>query len=111
MKPQEVLELARLAGLTVRVNGVTLAYRPAERMTSELRGLLVAHKPQLIALLNDAHRTTADLIEAAMRACDFHGDDEAGREAMRRDCCSTPPELRADLLKHFRSAYPRTRKP
>ena len=105
MKPQEILELARRAGLTVRVNGATLAYRPAERMTSELRGLLVAHKPQLIAHLNDAHQTTADLIEAAMRACDFYGDDEVGREAMRRDVQATPAHLRADLLAHFRKTY------
>ena len=46
------------------------------------------------------------LLEAAMRACDFHGDGEAAREQMRRDCLGTPPELRGDLLDHFRKTYP-----
>lgn len=49
-----------------------------------------------------AHRVTADLIQAAMRVCDGHGDNEVQREEMRRDCLRLPPELQADLLAHFR---------
>lgn len=105
MKPQEILELARRAGLAMRVNGATLAYRPAERMTPELRELLVAHKPEVIALLNDAHQTAAELIDAAMHVCDYWGDGHAGREQMRRECLDIPPGLQADLLAYFRKTY------
>ncbi len=48
----------------------------------------------------------ARLIEAAMKACDHHGDGEAGRQQMRDDCQATPQHLRADLLVHFQQTYP-----
>lgn len=48
----------------------------------------------------------SDLIEAAMRVCNAHGDNEAARTEMRQQCMDLPPELQADLLDHFRSAYP-----
>jgi len=41
-----------------------------------------------------------------MRACDAHGDGPEAREQMRLDCLETPPQLRADLLQHFRDVYP-----
>lgn len=47
----------------------------------------------------------AELLAAAMRACDFHGDGEAARKEMRRDCLATPPHLKADLLAYFISTY------
>jgi hypothetical protein len=59
----------------------------------------------------------ADLLGAAMRACDHHGDGAETREQMRLDCLATPPHLRADLLAYFDEAYPpapdapRARKP
>ena len=53
-----------------------------------------------------AHRLTADLLKAAMRVCDRHGDGKAAREAMRRDCLDTPLHLQADLLDHFRKDTP-----
>jgi len=43
----------------------------------------------------------SDLIEAAMKVCDHHGDGEPAREQMRRDCLELPPHLQADLLEHF----------
>lgn len=46
-----------------------------------------------------------ELLAAAMRACDAHGDGEAAREAMRADVMATPPELRDDLLAHFLRTY------
>lgn len=48
-----------------------------------------------------------ELIEAAMRACDAHGDGEAAREQMRIECLEIPPNLRADLLDYFRRTYPK----
>ena len=51
-------------------------------------------------------KTTTNLIEAAMRVCDFHGDNASSREAMRLDCLAVPAHLRLDLLEHFQAAYP-----
>ena len=49
---------------------------------------------------------SAALIEAAMRACDAHGDSEAARKEMHQQCMELTPELQADLLEHFLNAYP-----
>lgn len=46
-----------------------------------------------------------ELLIAAMKACDHHGDGPAAREQMRQDCLATPPELRAELLEHFTCTY------
>ena len=43
----------------------------------------------------------SDLIEAAMKVCDHHGDGEAARADMRQQCMELPPHLQADLLAHF----------
>ena len=48
------------------------------------------------------HRLTADLIQAAMKVCDRHGDRDAARQEMREQCLALPPHLQADLLEHFR---------
>lgn len=47
------------------------------------------------------HRVTADLLKAAMRVCDRHGDEETARQDMRDQCTALPPHLQADLLQHF----------
>ena len=52
-----------------------------------------------------AHRVTADLLKAAMLACDHWGDSPADREPMRVDCLAMPDHLKADLLAHFRKTY------
>lgn len=52
-----------------------------------------------------AHRLSADLIKAAMRACDHWGDCDAAQAQMRIACLDTPPHLRADLLAHFTQTY------
>ena len=46
-----------------------------------------------------------ELIAAAMRACDHHGDSPAARQQMVKDCLDTPPELRQELRAHFIRAY------
>ena len=46
-----------------------------------------------------------DLINAALLACDRHGDGPEAREQMRLDCINTPAHLQADLLAHFTEQY------
>lgn len=58
-----------------------------------------------VAALFENRILAAELIQAAMRACDHHSDSEAAREQMRRECLETPPHLRQDLLDHLRSTY------
>lgn len=43
----------------------------------------------------------ADLIEAAMKVCDRHGDGETARADMRQQCMELSPAMQADLLDHF----------
>lgn len=43
----------------------------------------------------------SDLIEAAMKVCDRHGDGEAAREQMRQQCLELSPAMQLDLLQHF----------
>ena len=66
---------------------------------------LRARKPELTKFLTEARETTTTLFEAAMRACDHHGDGPAAREEMRRQCLETPPHLHADLTDHFQKTY------
>lgn len=51
---------------------------------------------------SDNRALAADLIEAAMKVCDRHGDGESSRQEMRRQCLELPARMRADLLEHFR---------
>ena len=46
-----------------------------------------------------------ELIEAAMRACDHHGDGEAARQDMVQQCMEVPPEHREELRRHFIRTY------
>ncbi|HPW29497.1 MAG TPA: hypothetical protein PLL01_08930 [Rhodoferax sp.] len=48
-----------------------------------------------------AHRLTGDLLNAAMRVCDRHNDNDTARDEMRQQCLALPPHLQADLLQHF----------
>lgn len=50
--------------------------------------------------------TAQDLLTAAERACTHWGDGPEARRAMRSDCLSTPPHLRAELIQHFEETYP-----
>jgi hypothetical protein len=93
------------AGLSLSAAGQKLLAAPASRLTDELRDLIRDNKPQLMSLLAESHKTTADLLAAAMRACDQYGDSEQAREQMRSDCMTTPLHLRADLLAHLNKAY------
>lgn len=48
-----------------------------------------------------AHRLAKELIKAAMKVCDKHGDGEAARADMRQQCMELPPDMQRDLLEHF----------
>lgn len=93
------------AGIEVRLKDDTHLAVPAGSLTPEQRTLLVSHRDELIAYLVDARNTTAALIDAAMRACDAHGDSDSARQQMHRDVEATPPSLRGDLLQHFLHTY------
>jgi|JI10StandDraft_1071094.scaffolds.fasta_scaffold1292107_2 hypothetical protein len=67
-----------------------------------LLGVLGVHPPHIGEI---AYPTDAELIAAAMKACDFHKDSDAGREEMRRQVLEVPHELRVDLLEYFSNSY------
>ena len=47
----------------------------------------------------------ADLLQAAMLACDFWGDGAKDREAMRQHCLTVPIHQRRDLMAYFVEHY------
>ena len=85
------------------VDGGRLLIRPASALTDTQREMLLAFKPEIVAFLTDAHLTTIALIKAAMRRCDELNDGPAARADMERDCLTTPPHQRQDLLDYFNS--------
>ncbi len=106
MSADTLLREAMTAGVTLRIDegGALKAAGPADTVR-EWAPLLRENKADLLQFLQDAHASTAQLVEAAMRACDHFGDSPAAREQMRRDVIDTPLHLRADLLQHLTSAY------
>ena len=102
MKAPELLISLWAEGVGVKLapDGENLAV-PARRLTPCQRDLVLTHKPELIAFLIEAHATAVALIAAAMKVCDHHGDGDAARADMRRECLELPPHLQADLLEHF----------
>lgn len=77
---------------------------------AHLVGLLRDNKTAVVAFLHAAHVTTEEVIEAAMRCCDFHKDGDHAREDMRQQVIETPDFLRPDLLAYFINQYPPIRK-
>lgn len=78
---------------------------PAGALTASQRAQVLAHKAELIRLVQESSHITHQLLLGAMRTCDYWGDTPEAREQMRQDCLNTPPHLRADLLAHFKSTY------
>ena len=107
MTLQDILRELWSAGICVRLtnDGQNLTV-PAGRLSQHQRALILANKPAIVEFLQSVDKTTTNLIEAAMRVCDFHGDNASSREAMRLDCLAVPAHLRLDLLEHFQAAYP-----
>ena len=107
MSAAVLIRQAFSAGVKLRIDdcGSLKAAGPSDTLR-EWSPRLRAHKSELLEFLQDAHASTAQLVEAAMRCCDHFGDSPAAREQMRQDAIDTPPHLRADLLHHLSRAYP-----
>jgi len=110
MQAAQVLNVLWGQGFTVTLadNG-GLKVSPSSTLQDSQRELLREHRSEIVTLLIDAQATTAQLLAAAMRACDHFNDSDAAREAMRLDCLNTPLHLRADLLAHFNETYPKVK--
>ncbi len=78
---------------------------------SQLAKLAISHPGTCNTQLSSitAHRLMKELIAAAMRASDHHGDGPDARRQMRDDCAATPQHLRGDLLDHFQQNYPKAK--
>ena len=103
MSPPDILATlwAHQIALTLTPDGQNLT-APKDRLTPQQRALIMSNKPALVEFLIEARQTTAQLIEAAMRVCDRHGDAEPARQEMRDQCLELPPHLQIDLLDHFK---------
>lgn len=55
--------------------------------------------------VNDELELELQMLEAAMRACDYWGDSDQARAEMIADIKATPQHLRQDLLEHLLVAY------
>lgn len=107
MAPDAILSALWAEGLTVTLAANdALAVSPASILRDAHRALLRTNKVGIVDLLRVAHDNTQQLLAAAMRACDHHGDGPAAREEMRQSVLETPGHLRADLLEHLQQAYP-----
>lgn len=106
MTAQDILSDLWASGITPRLteDGKGIAV-PAGRLSTAQRAAVISHKAELVDLLQAARATTAELIKAAMVACDHWGDSEVARQQMREQCLATPPHLQAGLIEHFRQTY------
>jgi hypothetical protein len=84
--------ISRLAGLAANDHRDSV---PPVEPISRLAGLADMAKSI------DARQLAADLLHAAMKVCDRHGDNDTARQEMRDQCLALPPHLQVDLLKHF----------
>jgi len=120
MSVGDVLKEVSRVGLTLRLTTLGgINAKPVDRLTPALRDLIKEHKADLAVILSKQthmkHKEQkvvpaedeidGQLLEAAMRACDFWGDSQAARAEMVADIKATPKHLRQDLLEHFLVAY------
>ena len=106
MSAAEVLDELAAAGVELELSDDGKLTAPAGTLTNEQRAAIKAHRAEIIERVRQAQRLTAALISAAMRACDFWGDSEEARQAMRQDVLHYPPTMRGELLDYFNSHYP-----
>ncbi len=106
------LDALKHAAATTRL--MANAANSANRLTPEadpvshlatLATLSISHGSHSAA--NDAWAAVAvaELIEAAMLACDYWNDSPRAREEMRQQCLEVPAHLRAELRDHFIKTY------
>jgi len=110
MTAATLIRQAGSAGVSLRLDQGKIKASGDPAALAGLVPQLREHRQELIEFLTDAHETTVRLLAAAMRACDHHNDSQAARDEMRADCLNTPLYLRADLLDHFTTAYPKDQK-
>lgn len=73
----------------------------------QLRNVVSSVSSVGVVALFENRILAADLMDAAMVACENHGDSDAKRSQMRADVLATPEHLHADLLDHFNKTYPK----
>ncbi len=100
-KPHEI----RVSGATGNATATQQGQQYSATHTQNDKQLRVAFartcNSQLTSLT--AHRLSKELIVAAMLVCDYYGDNDSKREAMRRECFAVPSHLKPDLLEHLQS--------
>lgn len=100
MNVPELIEQAQSDGVTFRVTGDKVRINAPDGRLVRWLPILRPHRTEIRAWL-----TAGDLIAAAMRACDHHGDGEAARQDMVQQCMEVPPEHREELRRHFIRTY------
>lgn len=99
----ELLEFGITPSVTPDGNGIEVE---AGLLNDAQRDAIRANKYELIACIQDAARITAQLLDAAMHACDYWHDSQKAREQMRLEILETKPEHRKELLRMFKTDYP-----
>ena len=116
MTVEQLLEEVCKAGLTLGLTDTgSIKVTPKELITPTIRELIKTNKSALVTALDcpstqpetptDVVELERQLIEAAMRACDYWGDSAQARAEMVADIKATPRHLRQNLLEHFLVAY------
>lgn len=105
MKAAYICRQVSDAGIFIHADADALVIKPAERLSPELRALLVDNKPMVLQYLHELESDYTELLARAMAVCDHHGDSDKARAEMRADIEATPTFLRADLLAHFQETY------
>jgi hypothetical protein len=115
MTVEQLLEEVCKAGLTLGLTDTgSIKVAPKELITPTIRELIKTNKSALVTALDcpsiqpeipTGVELERQLIEAAIRACDFWGDSDQARAEMVADIKATPQHLRQDLLEHFLVAY------
>ena len=100
-KPHEI----RVPGATGNATDTQQGHQYSATHTQNDKQLHVAfawwRNSQLTSLT--AHRLSKELVAAVMLGCDYYGDNDSKREAMRRECLAVPSHLKPDLLEHLQS--------
>lgn len=105
MRAVDICRQVSDAGMYIHADGDAMVIKPAERLSPELRALLVDNKRVVLQYLRAVESDSTELMARAMAVCDHHGDSDKARADMRADIDAAPAHLRADLLAHFQDAY------
>src|SRR4051812_23380693 len=89
------------AGLTLQSDGDRLLVSPRGRITPEIRAVIAANKPALLAYVYDVENGPRALVDAITRACQLGGDDAQNRLDLIRECGALSPKDQEDAHQHF----------